>query len=247
MAIENRNRNLYKQMYSDISGIKKSLSDVEHEGKMGSIAVANTQARTKTIEQVVQGLALGKNIIESQKRMSEDLEEADIYASEAGHEKKSSFSFLDGKKDFYIDKDTGDEVSIGQMLARKTEKDELKRKGLDKPMELPDENNLFDDAMLQFHAREKLDEKLSKTKMSASEGYAKFGDKYSFKNTDDMFKYHKYDFVSMYRDFDSIFGENEVVDNVVNTIDNSLFKPNSTNDLIEEDEEMRRIMMYEGY
>ena len=215
MDIENKDRNLYKELYKSKSDTKKHLNDASHADKMGKMDVISVEGRQKTLDSFLESGALLKNVMETQSRLGENIDEAETYASEKGYKRADTFNFVDGKEEKWYDPNTKETMSIGTILSRKTEADELKRKGISKPMDMPTSNVNFDDAMLQFKAREQLDVKFKDRKIGASEGYAKAGKKYEFKKDNNMFNYHKYDFVGILKDYDSIFGDTNTVDNVI--------------------------------
>ena len=232
MDIENKNRNLYQELYKAKGDTKKHISTAAHEGKIGTMNVANIKARQATLDAGLESAAFLKNILEVQLRTDDKITEAESYAKDKGYERDDDFNLIQGKKERWYDPESKEHLSLGTVLARKTEAGELKRKGIDKPFVAPTSEYNFDDAMIQFKAREQLDVKLKDRKMGASEGYAKAGSKYEFKKDNPLANIHKYDYVSMLKDFDSIFGENEVVNEVVNdNVLNTEVNPNvATND-----------------
>ena len=157
-------KNIYKNIAEAKSKVGKTLSNISHTQRMGAMDIKNIQAGQKTFDNVVEGIALTKNIYDTQKRIKEEKDEAENYMSTQTYEEITNLEggdignavtttsetkkryeayvdpnrkWYDEKKTLYRDLKTNELESVGDILALKTEEKQRKRRGLDKPFEQP--------------------------------------------------------------------------------------------------------------
>ena len=145
-------QNIYKKAAQDKVKLGRTLTDITQIQKYGEMDVKEVTARGATIQSAFDSLAYDKNIYDSHKRISDEVKEAEDWASKQTYISDRSgkdmqryeayvdpdATWIDEKKTLYKDTKTGDIESIGDLISYKAEDKARKRKGLDEPFEQPD-------------------------------------------------------------------------------------------------------------
>ena len=114
MDIENKDRNLYQELYGAQADTKAHIGKAGSIGKNLEQELKDIQAHTTTATKVIEGIGITKNIMDAQKRQAEEVEKVDKYALGQTYEAEEE---LEGG-DQYADKD-GNWVSTQKSTKKK--------------------------------------------------------------------------------------------------------------------------------